>query len=90
MKRFRSKLAIMMAMVVFAANKNLEKDITMVSYEQSSIDVRGTLALKNNTKEEVISAIQESKTDALKSANINRWLIVAGIIILAILQFVFK
>ena len=44
----------------------------------------------NNTKDEVISAIQESKTDALKSANFNRWLIVAGIIILAVLQYVFK
>jgi len=44
----------------------------------------------NKVKDEVISAIQESKEETLKSANINRWLIVAGIIILAILQFVFK
>jgi len=52
-KIFSTLLLAMMVMVVFAANKNLDNDITMVSYEQSSIDVRGTLALKNNTKEEV-------------------------------------
>ena len=52
-KVFSTLVLAMMAMVVFAANKNLENDITMVSYEQSGIDVRGTLALKNNTKEEV-------------------------------------
>jgi hypothetical protein len=46
-------MVTMMAMVVFAASKNLENDITMVSYEQSWTDVQGTLALKNNTKEEV-------------------------------------
>ena len=44
----------------------------------------------NKAKDEVISAIQDSKAETLKSANINRWLIVAGVIILAILQFVFK
>ena len=44
----------------------------------------------NKVKDEVISAIQESKEETLKSANINRWLIVAGIITLAILQLVFK
>lgn len=44
----------------------------------------------NKAKDEVISAIQDSKAETLKSANINRWLIVAGIIILAILQYVFK
>ena len=44
----------------------------------------------NKVKDEVISAIQESKAGTLKSANINRWLIVAGIIILAVLQYIFK
>jgi len=44
----------------------------------------------NKTKEEVISTIQESKAEALKSVKINRWLIIAGIVILVILQFVFK
>ena len=44
----------------------------------------------NKAKDEVISAIQDSKAETLKSATINRWLIVAGIIILAILQYVFK
>ena len=44
----------------------------------------------NKAKNEVISAIQDSNAETLKSANFNRWLIVAGIIILAILHFVFK
>jgi cell division protein YceG involved in septum cleavage len=44
----------------------------------------------NKAKDEVVSAIQESKQATLKSANINRWLIVAAIIILAILQFAIK
>ena len=44
----------------------------------------------NKAKDEVISAIQESKEETLKSANINRWLIVAGLIILAVLQYIFK
>lgn len=35
--------------VAFATNKDLEKDITMVSYEQSWLDYKGTLALRNNT-----------------------------------------
>ncbi len=50
----------------------------------------GITSTINKVKDEVISAIQESKTQTLKQANINRWLIVAGIIILVILQFVFK
>ena len=44
----------------------------------------------NKAKDEVISAIQNSKAETLKSANINRWLIVAGIIILVVLQYIFK
>lgn len=44
----------------------------------------------NTAKDEIVSAIQDSKAETLKSANINRWLIVAGIIILAVLQFIFK
>ena len=44
-KVFSTLVLAMMAMVVFAANKNMETDITMVSYEQSGADVIGTLAL---------------------------------------------
>lgn len=44
----------------------------------------------NTAKDEIVCAIQDSKAETLKSANINRWLIVAGIIILAVLQFIFK
>ena len=50
-------LGISMAVVSFAANKDLEKDITMVSYEQSWLDSSGTLALKNNSSEEIKNVI---------------------------------
>ena len=46
-------LSIFLSVVAFAANKDLEKDITMVSYEQGWLDSEGTLALKNNSNEEV-------------------------------------
>ena len=52
-KIFSTLLLAMMVMVVFAANKNLDNDITMVSYEQRWLDNEGTLALKNNTEEDV-------------------------------------
>ena len=41
----------------FAANKDLEKDVTMVSYEQSWKDLQGTLALRNNTEEEIKNVV---------------------------------
>ena len=44
----------------------------------------------NKSKDEVIIAILESKAETIKATNINRWLIVAGIIILAVLQYIFK
>lgn len=50
-------LSIFMAVALFAANKNLEKDITMVSYEQGWLDSEGTLALKNNSSEEVKNVV---------------------------------
>ena len=50
-------LSVLMAVASFAANKDLEKDITMVSYEQSWLDVSGTLALKNNSSEEVKNVV---------------------------------
>lgn len=37
----------------FATNKDFEKDITMVSYEQGCFELEGTIALRNNTEEEV-------------------------------------
>ena len=46
-------LSIFVSVVAFAANKDLENDITMVSYEQSWLDSKATLALKNNSSEEV-------------------------------------
>ena len=46
-------LSIFISVVAFAANKDLENDITMVSYEQSWLDSKATLALRNNSSEEV-------------------------------------
>lgn len=57
-KRFSiALLSILLSVVAFASEKNLEKDITMVSYEQGWLDSSGTLALKNNTSEEVKNVV---------------------------------
>ncbi len=50
-------LSVFMAVTSLAANKDLEKDITMVSYEQGWLDSEGTLALKNNSSEEVTNVV---------------------------------
>lgn len=50
-------LCLFLFVSVFAANKDLNKDITMVSYEQRWIDSEGTLALKNNTDEEIHNVV---------------------------------
>lgn len=50
-------LSVFMAVTSLAANKDLEKDITMVSYEQGWLDSEGTLALKNNSSEEVKNVV---------------------------------
>ena len=50
-------LSVLMAVASLAANKDLEKDITMVSYEQGWLDSEGTLALKNNSSEEVKNVV---------------------------------
>lgn len=49
-------LSIVFSVVAFA-DKDLEKDITMVSYEQGWLDSSGTLALKNNSSEEVKNVV---------------------------------
>lgn len=43
-------LSLLVTISAFAVSSN---DIIMVSYEQSWLDSRGTLALKNNTSEEI-------------------------------------
>lgn len=52
-KIFITLLCIFSFVSAFAENKDLGKDITMVSYEQSWLDNYGTIALKNNTNEEI-------------------------------------
>ncbi len=44
-------LSIFMVAISFAANKDLEEEITMVYYEQDCLDSSGTLDLKNNSSE---------------------------------------
>jgi hypothetical protein len=50
-------LSIFLALTAYAVDKDLEKDITMVSYEQGWMDSEGTLALKNNSSEEVKNVV---------------------------------
>ena len=47
-------LGLLIVFSAFAVNKD---DITMVSYEQSWHDYRGTLALKNNTNEDIHNVV---------------------------------
>lgn len=50
-------LSLLLSIVAFAAQKNLDKDITMVTYEQGWMDMNGTLSLKNNTGVEVKNVV---------------------------------
>lgn len=49
-KIFATLFSLLVTISAYAVSSN---DITMVSYEQSWLDSRGTLALKNNTSEEI-------------------------------------
>ena len=49
-KIFATLFSLLVTISSYALNSN---DITMVSYEQGWLDSRGTLALKNNTSEEI-------------------------------------
>lgn len=55
MKRIVLLLTLFISITAFA--KDLNNDVTMVSYEQSWIDHEGTLALKNNTNEEIRNVV---------------------------------
>ncbi|MBR4591055.1 MAG: hypothetical protein IKO36_10410 [Bacteroidaceae bacterium] len=46
-------ISLYIVISAFAATKDLANDISMVSYEQIWLDSKGTLALKNNTNEEI-------------------------------------
>ena len=52
-KTLTALICLFMSISLFAASKSEETDISMVSYEQSWLDSEGTLALKNNTKENI-------------------------------------
>lgn len=50
---FLTLLLLSIMLFAYAGNKDLEKDITMVSYEQGTYSHRAKLTLKNNTNEEI-------------------------------------
>lgn len=52
-KTLTALICLFMSISLFAASKSAETDISMVSYEQSWLDSKGTLALKNNTNENI-------------------------------------
>lgn len=58
---FRKNIAVLFlslfCMLSAYADKNLKKDITMVSYEQGWLDSEGTLALKNNTDADIRNVV---------------------------------
>lgn len=53
MKKFISTLLVCIASFTFVFAQSNENDVSMVSYEQSWLDYEGTLALKNNTQEDI-------------------------------------
>lgn len=61
MKRKPLLLSLLSFLFVISATaqqkKDLEKDITMVSYEQSWLDSNGALSLKNNTDKEIKNVV---------------------------------
>lgn len=46
-------LCVSLVIAALAAEKNLKRDVTMISYEQSWLDHEGSLALRNNTNTEI-------------------------------------
>ena len=52
-KTLTAFICLFMSISLFAASKSAETDISMVFYEQSWLDSEGTLALKNNTNENI-------------------------------------
>ena len=54
MKRLISFLLGAFCAIVFAWGQGHPKDVTMISYEQRWADLRGTLALKNNTDKNIV------------------------------------
>ncbi len=53
MKKYLLMLLLILPTYVSAISKDTLKAVTMVSYEQSWSDIEGTLALRNNTNEEI-------------------------------------
>ena len=52
-KTLTALICLFMSISLFAASKSAETDISMVSYDQGCSDFEGTLALKNNTNENI-------------------------------------
>jgi hypothetical protein len=52
-------VGMLFIMPAITVAKNLKEDVTMVSYEQRWLDINGTLALKNNTNEEIRNVVYQ-------------------------------
>ena len=52
-------VGMLFIMPAITVAKNLKEDVTMVSYEQRWLDNNGTLALKNNTNEEIRNVVYQ-------------------------------
>ena len=56
---FITFISLFLIVPAYIVAKNLDKDVTMVSYEQRWLDLDGTLALKNNTNEEIHNVVYQ-------------------------------
>lgn len=56
---FITLISLFLIVPAYIVAKNLDKDVTMVSYEQRWLDLDGTLALKNNTNEEIRNVVYQ-------------------------------
>lgn len=56
---FITFISLFLIVPAYIVAKNLDKDVTMVSYEQRWLDLDGTLALKNNTNEEIRNVVYQ-------------------------------
>ena len=60
MKKIRLTLLCLCLLISAFAWGKANEDITMVSYEQGWLDSKGTLALKNNSSEEVKNVVKRT------------------------------
>ena len=77
---------------VSSISKEISNLTTLCQNIQSSVssaknDLNTTLG---RLKDDITTMISETKAEVIKSAVVNRWIIIAGFIVIAILQYLFK